>query len=99
MKIYLIIFAVIILVAGCRLALKKARQTNRESATDLQEFAGALYPIKKGGKWGYMNNKLEMVIPPKFASADDFIEGLAAVSERIDDGNGQFEELYGFIDS
>lgn len=99
MKIYFLIIVLIIVVAGCRLAMKKAKQANTISGTDLLEFGGALYPIKKAGKWGYMDNKLQMVIPARFASAGDFNEGMAAVSERIDDGNGQFEELYGYIDS
>ncbi|MBO9599319.1 MAG: WG repeat-containing protein, partial [Cohnella sp.] len=42
-----------------------------------------------GGKWGYADKKGKMVIKPQYESANNFSEGLAAVSVK-----GKF----GFID-
>lgn len=48
-----------------------------------------LFPIKKGGKYGYINESGGIVIEPRFDKANDFSEGLARVSV-----NGR----YGYID-
>ncbi|MBD2702876.1 WG repeat-containing protein [Spirosoma sp. BT702] len=39
-----------------------------------------LYPVRIGEKWGYINNKAQLVIQPQFDRADDFSEGLAVVT-------------------
>jgi hypothetical protein len=49
-----------------------------------------LYPIKENGLWGYINKSGEVVIPARYHSASDFMEGLAAVRQH---------GLFGFIDS
>ena len=41
-------------------------------------------------KWGYLNTKGEVVIPPKYFKAEDFSEGLAAVLT---------EKGWGYIDT
>lgn len=38
-----------------------------------------LYPIREGGRWGYMDASGQVVIPPQYLSASDFHGGLAAV--------------------
>ena len=45
-------------------------------------FSQGLAPVLVGNKWGYIDKKGRMVIPPKFACADDFSEGLAAVGNQ-----------------
>jgi hypothetical protein len=41
---------------------------------------GPLYPIKRDGKWGYMDRQGSPIIQPQFALASPFYNGLAAVS-------------------
>ena len=51
-----------------------------------QQYADSLKSIIPGypyGQWGYVNPQGEIVIPQKFADADDFHEGLAAVANFI----------------
>ncbi|NDJ21645.1 WG repeat-containing protein [Nostoc sp. B(2019)] len=45
-------------------------------------FSQGLAPVQVGNKWGYIDKRGRMVIPPKFACADDFSEGLAAVGNQ-----------------
>lgn len=47
-----------------------------------------LFPVKQGGKWGYINEKAEVVIAPAFDWAYPFAEGMA----RVEVG-----EKFGFI--
>lgn len=59
--------------------------------TEVGGFDNAeLAPVKKGGKWGYINTSGELVIACNYEYASEFSGGLAAVKE-----NGK----YGFIDS
>jgi uncharacterized protein YdeI (BOF family) len=48
-----------------------------------------LFPILKGSRWGYIDNKGKVVIEPKFEEARQFVDGLAIVRQ-----DGRF----GFID-
>jgi hypothetical protein len=48
-----------------------------------------LFPIVKGGKWGYMDEKGKVVIEPQYQVAYDFHEGLACVAVKA---------LRGYID-
>ena len=50
-----------------------------------------LYPVHVDGKYGYINKTGSIVIKPQFMYADNFSEGLAAVSENGD--------KYGYIDT
>lgn len=36
-------------------------------------------PVRRGGKWGYIDRRGRWAIEPRFAEADEFSEGLAAV--------------------
>jgi hypothetical protein len=99
-KLFLIsVFLVIIIISCGRRAFKKSTTTVPVLKTDLHEFAGALYPIKKDGKWGYLNNRMEMVLPARFLHGEDFSEGLAAVSDYVNEAGENTKELYGCIDS
>lgn len=49
-----------------------------------------LFPVEENGKWGYINQYGELIIPYKFDGADDFYEGLAGV---------KVDSLWGFIDT
>lgn len=57
------------------------------------QYLEALYPIRVKGKWGYINRKAEVVIPPTFDEADDFYGGMAKVGMISDN-----QLRYGFID-
>jgi WG containing repeat len=46
-------------------------------------------PISVGGKWGYVNLEGKIVIPPQYARAEEFSEGLAVV--EVDGSSGQLE--------
>lgn len=50
----------------------------------LQAFAQTLFPVEIKGKYGYMNNAGDMIIPAMYDFADDFNEGHAVVAlERM----------------
>ncbi|MGI9066178.1 MAG: WG repeat-containing protein [Pyrinomonadaceae bacterium] len=57
------------------------------------EFSEGLAKVSKGDKFGYVDKTGRFVIEARFAEAEDFKEGLAAV--RLED---TFESRYGFID-
>lgn len=66
-----------------------------EVVIDFQfDFAGVFYDelarVQVNGRYGFINQQGEMVIPPRFMAAEDFTEGLAAVSED--------NRKYGYID-
>lgn len=44
--------------------------------------AGELYPVLKGGKWGYMNHEGKIVIEPKYLRGTRFFEDLALVANE-----------------
>ncbi|HEX8564620.1 MAG TPA: WG repeat-containing protein [Pyrinomonadaceae bacterium] len=46
---------------------------------ELDGFSEGLTPVKKNGKWGYIDVTGKFVIEPQFAEAKSFSEGLAAV--------------------
>ncbi len=45
-----------------------------------------LIPYRKGNKWGYANNQLEIVIKPKYKSADFFYNDIA----RVENNKGKY---------
>ncbi len=45
----------------------------------VEKFVEGMAKINISGRWGYINEKLELVIPPKYEYARDFSEGLALV--------------------
>jgi hypothetical protein len=47
---------------------------------ELDGFSEGLAPVKKGGKWGYVDTTGKFVIQPRFNYAKSFSEGLAAVN-------------------
>ena len=47
-------------------------------------FSEGMAGVKIGGKWGFVNKNLDLVIPSKYDDVNSFSEGLARVSE---DGN------------
>lgn len=60
------------------------------SSCNRPEFSEGLLPAMQNGQYGYLNTVGEWAIPPQFAAADGFSQGLAAA--RYEDG------LYGYID-
>lgn len=89
----------LLLTATCIAIMNKKSKTDTVTATDLSRFPNALYPVSIKGKWGYMNNKLQIVIDPQFERAEDFHDGMAAVSKTFSVGENESKELWGFIDS
>lgn len=71
---------------------KMEEKVSREAA--YQQYADALYPIRKKDKWGYMNRKGDVVLDFQWSDAADFYEGLAKVATV--EGS---ETRYGFIDT
>lgn len=55
-----------------------------------------LTPCLKADKWGFCDEKSEVIIPAKYADAEEFSEGLARV--RIDGKKGLDDAKYGFVD-
>lgn len=64
------------------------------------EFVGQIFDglakVKVGDKWGYINDKGEMVITPQFDMASSFYEGLAKVYRKNENTN---EGSYGYINT
>jgi len=54
----------------------------------------ALFPVKEGGKWGYVNREGEVAIEAKYDQAEAFREGLAVVEM----GEGFPVRGWGYID-
>src|ERR1044071_581992 len=66
-----------------------------------QEPVESLLPIQQGGKWGYINRSGEVVIKPKFDSAQPFADGLALVrypSRKNPSKPDELIEGIGFVD-
>lgn len=61
-------------------------------AEEVENFSGGLARFKTVDKYGYINIKGEVVIPPIYQAAHMFSEGLAAVKDSLTDG-------YGYIDT
>ncbi len=93
MKMSLLLIAVVAVllpVAGYLLTCSRAASENPgEGLAGEPIDPAALYPVRVKGKWGYMNGRLEIVIPCRYEAAEDFAEGLAAVARGT---------LFGFID-
>jgi len=60
-----------------------------------QRTCGDLWPVYKDKKWGYIDKTGRIIIPFKFDSADEFSEGLAAVS--IKEKSGYIDETGKFV--
>ena len=52
---------------------------------DALPFSNGLAPVKKDGKWGYINSEFEIVIPCQYDYAESFNNNLAKV--KIENGN------------
>jgi len=47
---------------------------------NVRSFSEGLAPVQaNNGRWGYINNNKQWVIPPKFEDAQEFKDGRAAV--------------------
>lgn len=62
---------------------------DKERDIESYRFRDGLMIVKKNGKYGYLNTKLEEVIPCQFEEARPFDDGLAAVKK---------DKMWGFID-
>lgn len=66
---------------------------NTDYDTCANYFSEGLLPVKKNGKWGYINKKSKLVIPYLYNAVGQFHEGLAAVSTG---GKGKHDPDIGF---
>lgn len=48
---------------------------------DIGKYQGSLIPIKKRGKWGYADLKVDLVIPYQFEMAENFKDSVAIVKK------------------
>lgn len=101
MKYFILTSVAIAVIVACKTFKKKMDSSSESILVDLTDFADALYPVSVKGKWGYINNKMELVIHPQFHKADDFNEGLAVITMKGDsvDMNGSVKEYQGYIDT
>ena len=88
MKKYILIILVLLFSNNFYSQISIAAKENEESDS-IGEFHDGLAKIKKNGKWGFVNDKKEIIIQIDYDFADDFSEGLAPVKL-----NGK----YGYID-
>ena len=56
---------------------------------ELNSFSEGLAPVKKNGKWGFINTKGDLVIPCEYDFAYSFSNGVALV---------ELNNKYGYID-
>lgn len=88
---FLVCAAMMVTLLGCKEAgnsqTKAAEVTKEPPASDPEKIQPAgtwgkpneLYPVLKGGKWGYVNNTGKMVIEPQYLMAGRFTDDLAMV--------------------
>lgn len=85
--------ATVLLVAGSFLAVG-CTSDRPASSTTTTLAGGNLFPVTSGGKWGYINEKGDLVISLQFDGADYFSYGLARVKTASKfgyiDPTGQF---------
>jgi hypothetical protein len=87
-----------VLILTCKSTTKRTTTKSESIKQDLIIYPNALYPISIKGKWGFMNNKFDIVITPQYHRADDFYEGMAVVTVPGVDNNNQ-TNLYGYVDT
>lgn len=70
-------------------------KNNKANASVSAAIPRNLFPFNQGLFWGYINEKGNVIVKPKYLSAMDFSEGLAAVREKgtygYIDENGKYE--------
>ncbi len=71
-------------LAGCCAFAVLAGCARVPIAEDDSATPSRLFPFCEEGKWGYMNRKGEVVVPPHLARAGDFRDGLARVHSEKD---------------
>jgi len=71
MKKFILIACLVISTASISVA-----QTTVSTVADV-----ALFPVIKGGKWGYINKTGSIIVEPEYDLAFDLYEGMAAVSK------------------
>lgn len=63
--------------------------------TNFPEFKEGMAAIYAKGKYGFINEKMEVVVEPRYDIYKDFNEGFAVVGEQM---SGSYDSAYGFID-
>ena len=58
----------------------------------------SLIPVSVSGQWGYADRKGNLVIPPQFTFAGEFVEGLARVNVGAQGSSGAVGGEWGYID-
>lgn len=73
-----------------KIVVGKTKDKDIGKFDDAEPFSEGLAPVKIGNKWGYVNEKDQIIIKPQFKTAKQFSEELASVTI-----NGK---KWGFID-
>ncbi len=68
-----------------------------EQANEGVSQTGALFPIVKNGKYGYMDKKGEVVISPRFVAPSVFSQGLACVVTKAEVRAGKLHMEFAYI--
>jgi len=68
-----------LLLAGVGAAVAASEKQERPDAAPRPEYVQTLFPVRRGGKWGYVDAGGDVVIPLQYDAAQYFSEGLAAV--------------------
>jgi hypothetical protein len=99
--ISLLIIAFLFLLTGFIIFYKKPLPNENEATDEEDIYPNALYPVRIKGKWGYMNHKMQLVIPAIYDGASDFYDGMASVDKEsiVNGDKNNIRELTGFIDS
>ena len=80
----IVVFAVVVLAGGVEAGESAAIRTDAlpvaKDADGRTRRSRSLFPVKKLGRWGYIDAEAKIRIPPRFDRADEFAEGLASVT-------------------
>lgn len=63
--------------------------------TDIYDFCEQMAAVKVDGKYGFINENMELAVEAEFDDYKDFSEGFAVVGKKI---SGSYDTVYGFVD-
>jgi len=63
--------------------------------TEMYDFYDQMVAIMKDGKYGFINENMEIVVEPEYDDYKNFSEGFGIVGKKID---GSYDTIYGYVD-